>query len=81
MARGLPVVVHRSGGTWSDLAYEGSYGLGYTSVDEAVEAIAKLMTDSITWRLYSQKAVEKARELTFSRFVEKAASLIKRFCS
>ena len=78
MARGLPVVVHKSGGTWSDLVYEGGYGLGYTSVDEAVEAIAKLMMDSATWRFYSQKAVERANELTFSRFVEKAASLIKK---
>uniref|UniRef100_A0A7J2U5I8 Glycosyltransferase n=1 Tax=Ignisphaera aggregans TaxID=334771 RepID=A0A7J2U5I8_9CREN len=78
MARGLPAVVHRSGGTWSDLVYEGGYGFGYTSADEAVEAIAKLMMDSATWRLYSQKAVERAKELTFGRFVEKAASLIKK---
>jgi glycosyltransferase involved in cell wall biosynthesis len=78
MARGLPVVVHRSGGAWSDLVYEGGYGFGYTDTDEAVEAIAKLMMDSATWRLYSQKAVERAKELTFSRFVEKAASLIKK---
>jgi alpha-1,2-mannosyltransferase len=78
MARGLPVVVHRSGGAWSDLVYEGGYGFGYTSADEAVEAIAKLMMDSATWRLYSQKAVERAKELTFSRFVEKAALLIKK---
>ena len=78
MTRGLPAVVHRSGGTWSDLVYEGSYGLGYTSVDEAVDAIAKLMTDSATWRLYSQKAIERAKELTFNRFVEEASSLIKK---
>ncbi len=45
MARGLPVVVHRSGGAWSDLAMNGEVGLGYEGVDEAVEALAKLLTD------------------------------------
>jgi alpha-1,2-mannosyltransferase len=63
MARGLPVVVHKSGGTWSDLASEGLYGLGYTDAEEAAEAIAKLMTDSSMWDYYSKKSTERVREL------------------
>jgi len=78
MARGLPVVVHKSGGTWSDLASEGLYGLGYTDSEEAAEVIAKLMTNSSTWNLYAQKSIEKAKELTFGKFVEKASTLIKK---
>jgi len=78
MARGLPVVVHKSGGTWSDLASEGLYGLGYTDAEEAAEAIAKLMTNSNTWNLYAQKSIERAKELTFGKFVEKASTLIKK---
>jgi alpha-1,2-mannosyltransferase len=77
MARGLPVVVHRSGGAWSDLASEGLYGLGYTDAEEAVEAVAKLLTDASTWRRYSEKSVEKAKQLEFSKFIEKASSTIK----
>jgi glycosyltransferase involved in cell wall biosynthesis len=78
MARGLPIVVHKSGGTWSDLASEGLYGLGYTNVEEAVEALAKLVTNSNTWNLYTQKSIEKARELTFNKFIEKSSTLVKR---
>jgi glycosyltransferase involved in cell wall biosynthesis len=78
MARGLPIVVHKSGGTWSDLASEGFYGLGYTNVEEAVEALAKLVTNSSMWNLYTQKSIEKARELTFNKFIEKSSALVKR---
>jgi len=79
MARGLPVVVHKSGGTWSDLASEGLYGLGYTDAEEAAEAIAKLMTDSSMWDYYSKKSTERVRELTFSKFIEKHQDLLRRF--
>ncbi|MCC6016863.1 MAG: glycosyltransferase family 4 protein, partial [Desulfurococcaceae archaeon] len=78
MARGLPVVVHRSGGTWSDLAGEGVYGLGYTTDDEAVEMISKVLSDNSTWRYYSTKSIERAKDLTFDRFVEKTSQLIKK---
>jgi len=78
MARGLPVTVHRSGGTWSDLAGEGIYGLSYTTSEEAVEMISKVLSDSSTWRYYSTKSIERARDLTFDKFVEKASQLIKK---
>jgi len=78
MARGLPVVVHKSGGTWSDLASEGLYGLGYTSADEAVEAVVKLLTDASAWRHYSEKAIEKAEQLVFTKFMEKASSTLRK---
>jgi len=78
MARGLPVVVHKSGGTWSDLASEGLYGLGYTDAEEAAEAIAKLMTDNSAWRHYSGKSIERARNLAFDKFIGKASQLLKK---
>jgi len=79
MARGLPVVVHKSGGTWSDVVYEGGYGLGYADSEEAAEAIAKLMTDSSMWDYYPKKSAERVRELTFSKFIEKHQDLLRRF--
>lgn len=78
MARGLPVVVHKSGGTWSDLAGEGVYGLGYTTSEEAVEMISKVLSDSSMWRYHSTKSIERAIDLTFDKFVEKASQLIKK---
>lgn len=59
MARGLPVVVHRSGGAWSDLARRGECGLGYESVGEAVRSIVDVMINEKLWRHYSGKSLER----------------------
>lgn len=69
MARGLPVVVHKSGGAWSDLAMRGEVGLGYETVDEAVNAIAKLLTDDKEWALRSWKSTERVTELEFKMWI------------
>jgi len=71
MARGLPVVVHKSGGTWTDLAEEGRYGLGYEAVEEAVEALAKLLTQDAKFN-----TVEKAKELSYPKFRERLAKVL-----
>ena len=78
MARGLPVVVHRSGGAWSDLAMNGEVGLGYESVDEAVEALAKLLTDGKAWSHYSGKSLGRVGEITFDNFVSRLSELVKK---
>lgn len=78
MARGLPVVLHKSGGAWSDLAEEGAYALGYTNSEEAVEAIAELLTDGNKWKTLSTKSVEKAKNLTLEKFVEKLSNMLMR---
>ncbi|MGC8974509.1 MAG: glycosyltransferase family 1 protein, partial [Thermoproteus sp.] len=43
----LTPVVHKSGGAWTDLAEEGRYGLGYQTAEEAVEALAKTLTQPL----------------------------------
>lgn len=63
MARGLTPVVHKSGGAWTDLVMEGRYGLGYTTAEEAVEALAKLLTQKANYA-----PQERARELVFQNF-------------
>jgi glycosyltransferase involved in cell wall biosynthesis len=47
MARGLTPVVHKSGGTWTDLVEEGRYGFGYESAEEAVETLIKILTQPL----------------------------------
>jgi len=76
MARGLPTVVHKSGGLWSDLIEYGTHGLGYSDPEEAVKAVTKLLTDEKTWNYYSSKSIEKARSLTIEEFVAKLAVLM-----
>jgi len=74
MARGLPPVVHKSGGTWSDLA-QGA-GLGYASAEEAVEQLAKFLTDPKAWKAASAASVAKAKGLTLDVFAKKLADLV-----
>jgi glycosyltransferase involved in cell wall biosynthesis len=71
MARGLPVVVHKSGGAWTDLAEEGRYGLGYETAEEAVEALARLLLQGARFN-----TVEKAGELTYPKFRERLAKVL-----
>ncbi|WP_054842129.1 glycosyltransferase [Vulcanisaeta distributa] len=78
MARGLPVVVHKSGGAWSDLALNGEIGLGYENVDEAVNALAKLLTDSRAWSNYSIRSLDRVRDITFDKFVDRLAELVRK---
>jgi glycosyltransferase involved in cell wall biosynthesis len=80
MARGVPVVVHRSGGTWSDLVGEGSYGLGYTSAEEAAEALAKLLTDPGLWSAMSRRSSERAADMMFTNFIGRFGGLVRRVC-
>ncbi|PUA31426.1 MAG: glycosyl transferase [Zestosphaera tikiterensis] len=69
MARGLPVVVHKSGGAWTDLAEEGTYGLGYQTTEEALKSLVGLFTDGNVWRHYSTKALLRAQNLTLDKYV------------
>ena len=78
MARGLPVVVHKSGGAWSDLAMNGEVGLGYESVEEAVNALAKLLTDSQVWSSYSMRSLKRVTDITFDKFVDRLAELVRK---
>ncbi|MEM0468859.1 MAG: glycosyltransferase [Pyrobaculum sp.] len=79
MARGLPAVVHKSGGAWTDLAAEGEAALGYQSAEEAVESIAKLLTDRKTWSYYSQQSTRRAAGLTINNYIEHLNRYIDKF--
>ncbi len=76
LARGLPPVVHRSGGAWTDLVEEGRHGLGYETAEEAVEALARLLTDPRLFSSLSRRGPEKARSLTLEAFTEKLGRLL-----
>jgi glycosyltransferase involved in cell wall biosynthesis len=75
MARGLPVVVHRSGGAWTDLAEEGRYGLGYETAEEAV---ANLLTDGRARSLLSQRLLARISGFTFKEYLERAIALLSK---
>ncbi|MGC9145437.1 MAG: glycosyltransferase [Nitrososphaeria archaeon] len=72
MARGLPAVTHRSGGTWTDILENGKYGLGYENPEESSENLLKLLTDEKVWKTYSvpQRASEFTLDKYYSRFAD-----------
>lgn len=78
MARGLPVVVHRSGGAWSDLAGNGENGFGYDDADGAVSAVLKLINDGKAFNAYSQKSLKRVSELTLDNFSASIANILKK---
>jgi glycosyltransferase involved in cell wall biosynthesis len=78
MARGLPVVVHRSGGAWSDLAGFGEFGVGYSNAEEAAETAVKLLTDGRAWSHFSQRSLARISGFTFEEFLERAIALLSK---
>jgi glycosyltransferase involved in cell wall biosynthesis len=78
MARGLPIVVHKSGGAWSDLLEEGKNGLGYDTAEEGVAAVAKILIDRAAWSYYSANSLKRVKDITFDEFQNKLINIIKK---
>jgi len=77
MSRGLPIVVHASGGTWTDLAGEGENGIGYRDSGEAVEALTKLLTNEPTFSKFSISALSRVRGLSLREFSDKLGKIVR----
>lgn len=77
MSRGLPILIHKSGGAWSDLAKLGEFGLGYTDLDDALKNAVLLLNDEKTWNYYARKSLERVRDLTLDNFSAKLINIIK----
>jgi len=75
MAAGLVPVVHRSGGPWLDILNRGRYGLGYSNLSEAVEAVEKAIRE---YNYYSTRAVERARMYSKSRFTKAFTMVVEK---
>lgn len=76
LARGLPIVVHKSGGAWTDLAQEGKSGIGYIEPREAVNSIASLCNDGGIWRSYHREGMDRVKDLTLMNFSRKLNALV-----
>jgi len=77
MSRGLPIVVHASGGTWTDLAGEGENGIGYRDPEGAVEALAKLLTNEPTFSKFSISALSRVKGLTLKEYSDKLGKIVR----
>lgn len=77
MAAGLPVVVHKSGGAWSDISMEGKVGDGYDDPLSASNAVLRLMLDGKRWSDRSASSVARARNLTIDNFTKEFLEIIR----
>ncbi|MEM0296330.1 MAG: glycosyltransferase family 4 protein [Zestosphaera sp.] len=78
MSRGLPVVVHESGGAWSDIVRHGEHGLGYGDADDAVEKVLDVLTNRKLWEYLSMKSTDRVRDLTLDNFTAKFIDIVKK---
>ncbi len=67
MAAGLIPVVPKHGGPWTDIIEEGKYGFGYSSIDEAVQAIREALEASNSLR---RTIIERASQFSLEKFIE-----------
>ncbi len=77
MANGLPAIVHKSGGAWTDLVMEGAYGRGYEEKEGAAEAIAYAFSNENSWRQMSKKSLERVNGLTVQEYSNKFQKMIR----
>lgn len=77
MSMGLPALVHRSGGVWTDLVDEGRAGLGYEDAEEAKELLLRLVGDRRFWNSISYASKRRASLLTLEKFSEGLLELAK----
>ncbi|WP_291767192.1 glycosyltransferase [Caldivirga sp. UBA161] len=74
MATGTVPVVPRSGGPWHDIISYGKYGLGYSTLDEASNAVEYLLGGG--FNDYSKLAMERASEFSYEKFKDRLCSII-----
>lgn len=74
MATGAVPVVPKSGGPWHDIISYGKYGLGYSTLDEAVDAVEYVLKGG--FNDYSPLAMERANEFSYERFKDRLCSVI-----
>ncbi|MEM4150703.1 MAG: glycosyltransferase [Conexivisphaerales archaeon] len=78
MARGLPIVVHRSGGAWTDLAEGGNNGIGYSDAGEALDEIIRLVKDPGIMKSYSERSIRRVSQITLENFSRKVIEIVKK---
>jgi alpha-1,2-mannosyltransferase len=79
MASGCPVIMHRSGGAWTDIAGSGKYAIGYQTPADLAQKIQKLMRDQKEWEHWHCKSLERAKEFDEYLFKKRIVQEVNRF--
>lgn len=78
MAAGLVPVVHRSGGTYTDVIEFGRYGYAYETLEECVKAIRHALDNHLKWFPVVKRA---ARRFSRKRFIEGFTKIVEKVMS
>jgi len=77
MASGLAPIVHKSGGTWTDIVKRGTYGLGYDTVEEAAKNINHLLMNEEELQNIRQLAQQRSKIFSEDSFKRKIRNVIE----
>jgi len=77
MAAGAVPLVPRSGAPWHEIVEYGKYGIGYSSLNEAVHAVKYLLDRG--YHEYSSRVMQRSRIFSVSIFNDSLCSIIKEF--
>jgi len=76
MHSGLPVIVHRSGGQYTDVIDYDRYGMSYTDERDVINHIVNTINDETTWEQYHSMSIERSQNFTFDIFEENMIRVI-----
>jgi len=76
MHSGLPVIVHRSGGQYTDVIDCDRYGMSYTDDQEVINHIVNTINDETVWERYHQMSIERSKNFTFDIFKKNMVRVI-----
>jgi glycosyltransferase involved in cell wall biosynthesis len=71
MASGIPTIVPKAGGPWTDVSDFGKYAIGVNSVEEAIQTVHKLLEDKNYWLKWHNKSIEGVKKFGYSTALEK----------
>jgi len=71
MASGIPTIVPKHGGPWTDISDYGKYAIGVDSVEEAIREVHKLVNDKDYWEEWHLKAIKGMDRLGYAVASEK----------
>lgn len=71
MASGIPTIVPKVGGPWTDIAQEGRFCIGVDTIDEAISEVYRLCDNRRYWTEWHSRAVEGVQRFGYPVAEEK----------
>lgn len=76
MASGLVPLVYADGGPWNDIIDQGKFGLGYSTVDDAVNNLEQLFSNNSFYERLRDLSIQRSETFSKTNFKKKVISLI-----